>query len=404
MRARPPGANDRQMSHMHQHLAPRTSSNARPVHPILGALLTVFALGACGTDAEDAGATESTATSDTSRTTESAAATTTSTGTPPTTSATTTAPAAELPSPPRVLYEWYPAGENVKTIIVSDETLRTPPVRVVPDGDGAAVHASWSTDGTQLTWEVLRSNDTSSVWTADADGSNPVERVTCLADPCVEMSYPAFSPDDSKLLVTRFDLAPDGNWGVSHLVVVDLATDEQTIIASTEDGTTSFYSGTWSPDGSQVAVALETYTDPSQSNRSGAEIVVYDTDPSTDDEPVTITPAELFAGYPRWHPTENRILFASWDIDAYQGSEPSQLYSAAADGSELTQITNVDYSTTQRRPGEATWTPDGNRIIATIGVVINGGLGDAKVAYIDPTTGAITETEASGAMPDLQPD
>ena len=39
-----------------------------------------------------------------------------------------------------------------------------------------------------------------------------------------------------------------------------------------------------------------------------------DTDPATGDHPVTVTPADLFAGYPRWHPTDDRILFASWDL------------------------------------------------------------------------------------------
>ena len=190
-----------------------------------------------------------------------------------------------LPPEPLVLYEWYPAGENTKTIIVSDDELTAPPVRVVPKSDGAAVHSSWSRDGSQFTWEVLRGNDTASVWTANADGSEPVERVACEEASCVEMSYPAFSPDDSQLLVTRFDIADDGDWGASHLVVVDLATGKQTIIASTADGTASFYSATWSPDGSNVAAQLETYPDASQSTIAGSAIVVVDTDPATSGRP-----------------------------------------------------------------------------------------------------------------------
>ncbi len=89
-----------------------------------------------------------------------------------------------------------------------------------------------------------------------------------------------------------------------------------------------------------------------------------DTDPSTADALTPITAAELNAGYPRCHPTEDRILFAPFDLDAYQGAEESQLYTIASDGSRLTQLTHVDYTTSRRRPGEATWTPDGKRIIA----------------------------------------
>jgi Tol biopolymer transport system component/lysophospholipase L1-like esterase len=312
-------------------------------------------------------------------------------------------PIAGLPPAPLVLYEWYPAGEDTKSIIVSDAELTAPPVRVVPESDGAAIHAAWSHDGSRFTWEVLRNDDTASVWTANADGSDPVERVVCSAAPCVEMSYPAFSPDDEQLLVTRFDAAGDGDWGPSHLVVVDLATGEQTIIASTADGATAFYSATWSPDGSQVAAALETYTDATENTRTGNTIVVVDTDPTTPDAPIPVTDPALFAGYPRWHPTDDRILFASWDLDAFQGAEESQLYTVGADGSGLTQITNVDDPTTTRRPGEASWTSDGQRIIASIGVVSSGHVVDVKIAWIDPATGAITETEASGAMPTLQP-
>ncbi len=275
-------------------------------------------------------------------------------------------------------------------------------MQVVPDSDGAAVHANWSHDGTMFTWEVL-TGDGANVWTAAVDGSGPVERVTCAAAPCVQMSYPSLASDDQSLLLTRYDVAVGGAWGPSHLVLVDLESGEQTIIASTADGTTSFYMSSMSPDGSLVAATLETYTDASQDTRTASEVVVVDTDPATGDPPVGITDAALFAGYPRWHPVDDRILFASWDLDAYQGAEESQLYTIAPDGSGLTQITDVDHAATGRRPGEASWTPDGERIIASMGVVVGGTVVDVKIAYVDPATGEITETDASGAMPVRQP-
>jgi Tol biopolymer transport system component len=355
-------------------------------------------LAACGNSDGDAGSEQTPASSITADSITVDSITVPVTDAPPVTESTVLS----LPPEPLVLYEWYPAGENTKTIIVSDDELTAPPVRVVPESDGAAVHSSWSRDGSQFTWEVL-AGDTATVWTANADASDPKEQVVCEAAPCVEMSYPAFSPDGSQLLVTRFDIADGGDWGPSHLVVVDLATGEQTIIASTADGTTSFYSATWSPDGSYVAAQLETYPDASQSTTTGSEIVLVDTDPATADAPTPITDPALFAGYPRWHPTDDRILFASWDLDGFQGDEQSQLYTVGSDGSGLTQITNVDYTTTSRRPGEASWTPDGTRIIASVGVVQGGRVVDVKVSWIDPTTGAITETSASGAMPTLQP-
>ncbi len=54
-------------------------------------------------------------------------------------------------------------------------------------------------------------------------------------------------------------------------------------------------------------------------------------------------------------------------------------------------------------PREPSWTPDGTRIIASIGAVENGRAVDVKIAYVDPVTGEIDETAAPGAMPALQP-
>lgn len=367
-------------------------------------VLLALAMSACGADDDSdtsSSATLPTTTATADPTTTVSTQPTESSVTAPTTTP-TSGPEVSLPSEPRVLYEWYPAGEGTKSIIVSDATLTAPPVRVVPDADGAAIHSNWSHDGTMFTWEVLRSNDTASVWVANADGSEPTEAAVCEADPCAEISYPSFATGDRQLLVTRFDVA-DGGWGPSHLVLVDVDTGDQTIIASTADGSTAFYTSTMSPDGKHVAATLETYTDITENVRTKSEIVVVDTDPATTDPPVPITDTALSAGYPRWHPFEDRILFASWDLDSNQGAEESQLYTISADGSDLTQITSVDYTTTHRRPGEASWTPDGQRIIASIGVVRGGSVADVKIAYIDPNTGEITETTASGAMPNLQP-
>lgn len=396
---------------MHPHHSnARTDPGAKRPHAVIGALLALVAMTACGSDLDDGAATPATsdasrlaAQPDTTSPDPSVPEVTASATTPDTTTPTTTAGQIEgLPEAPLVLYEWYPADGDTKTIVVSDAELTAPPVRIVPAQDGAAIHSNWSPDGMKLTWEVL-AGDTASVWTANADGSEPTEVATCLAEPCVQMAWPSFASNGQQLLVTRYDLNDQGDWGPSHLVLVDLTNGNQTIIASTQDGTTAFYMSTMSPDGSQVAATLETYTDATQNTRTKSEVVVIDTDPATTEAPVPITDPALYGGYPRWHPSEDRILFASFDLDAYQGDEESQLYTIASDGSSLTQLTRVDYTTTQRRPGEASWTPDGQRIIASIGVVEGGSVVDVKIAYIDPSTGEIDETSASGAMPTLQP-
>lgn len=307
---------------------------------------------------------------------------------------------ADLPASPMILFEWYPAGGDTKTVIVTDEGATVGAVQIVPDAAGNAVHAAWAPSGEEFAWEVLGDPE-GSVWTAKADGSGANETVTCEADPCVQMSFPAYSPDGTRMLVTRYDIDDSGTWSSSHLVIVDLATVDQSVVASTADGSTSFYSGSWSPDGTRIAAQLETYPDDEQEEITSSVIVVVDVDPATPDAPVAVTDPALFAGYPRWHPTDDLVLFASWDLDAFHAGEDSQLYTVASDGSGLAQITHVGPD--DGRPGEATWTPDGKRIIASIGIVIDDVVQDVKVAWIDPATGEIEQLSQSGAMPTLQP-
>lgn len=310
---------------------------------------------------------------------------------------------ATLPDGQLVLFEWYPAGGDQKTIVVSNADLTAPAVEVAePSSSASNVHADWAPERDRFAYEVLTNEGTSSIWVASADGSEGFEAIACDAEPCLQMSWPAWSADGSAILAVQYDLADNGDWGPSHLVVVELETGERTVLASTADGATAFYLPTWSPDGSQVAVHLESYPDAAETEITGSVVIVYDADPTTADVGLPITPTELFAGYAKWHPTEDRILFASWDLNAFQGDEASQLFEVRSDGSGLRQITSLD-AANDGRPGEASWTPDGAGIIAAIGHVSAGSVDDVKIAYIDPTTGEVQRSMQSGAMPKLQP-
>lgn len=312
----------------------------------------------------------------------------------------TTPKAPPLPPEPRILFEWYGTNAQGKSILVTNADATASAVQIVPAVTAAEpVHAQWSRDGSQFTWEVLGRDGTASVWIANADGTQPVMVAQCEEDPCAQVAYPSFSPDGSQLLVTRYDSA-DVGWGPSHLVVVDLVTGTQTIIASTPDGLTSFRGGSWSPDGTTIAAWHETFPTVEQEEFSGNDIVIVDADPNTPEELNPITDPALFAGYPRWHPTEDRILFSSWDLHNFQGDEPSQLYTVSSTGKELTQVTRAKPG--EQRPGEASWTPDGKQIIASLGIVDATQVVDVKIGWVDPVNGEITATTQSGAMPSLQ--
>ena len=259
------------------------------------------------------------------------------------------------------------------------------------------MHANWSHDGSKFASGGARRAGRERV-DADADGTKPTERAACQADPCAQLSYPSFSPDDSHLLVTRYDLADDGQWGPSHLVLVDLDTGKQTVIASTADGTTRSTTQACPPTAPRSPQRWSTTRMLGRVNARGAR--------SSWSTPTPARMASLphhragplrrvptMAPNPGPHPL--RIL----EPRRFPGEEEWQLYTVASDGTDLAQVTTVDYGMAKRRPGSANWTPDGAQIIASVGVVDEGRVVDVKIAYIDPNTGSIRETKASGAGP-----
>jgi Tol biopolymer transport system component len=79
--------------------------------------------------------------------------------------------------------------------------------------------------------------------------------------------------------------------------------------------------------------------------------------------PTVITAIEEFATYPDWHPTEDLIVFSTYDLSSFQDTDqPSNLFTMRPDGTETTQVT--DFGPGGVRATQPTWTPDG-RILFT---------------------------------------
>lgn len=83
-------------------------------------------------------------------------------------------------------------------------------------------------------------------------------------------------------------------------------------------------------------------------------IAVVDLRDGPEGTPFTIPGTDPFAHHPDWSPTDDLIVFTTYDLSFYsQTDEPN--------GTELTQITF--FGPGEDRATQPRWTPDGRRII-----------------------------------------
>jgi Tol biopolymer transport system component len=311
-----------------------------------------------------------------------------------------------LPDEPRLLFEWFPPGSSMKTIFLAqDDGLSAVAVTTDVATDVEHVHADWSPDGMQIAFEALADAGPASIWITDADGAHAVETIVCESAGCLQQSYPSWSPDGKSIVFVQGDGVDGRTWGPASIVVMNLATKERRTLAVTADGTAAYYSPRWSRDGTRIVAQYETYPDAEESEISSSEVVVMPADGSS--APVGLTTPALFAGHPDWSPTEDLIVFDSYDLSAFFPVSPgdTNVYVMNPDGSEVRQLTNTTLDQLQRI-GEPTWTPDGKRIVASRGVLAapdNKSIIDALIVFVDPSSGEVTVTGVQGAQVRLQP-
>jgi Tol biopolymer transport system component len=232
----------------------------------------------------------------------------------------------------------------------------------------AVAYPSWSADGSEIAFIAFAANrdpggltfTRSEVWVASVVGGD-ARRIAACEDPCIQLGYPDFSPDGTELAFIRYDLMPDRTWGPSFLDVLDLATGERRVVSQTEDGVTAYYEPSWSPDGKWIVVALETYTDATESITTGSRLAVVAADGSSI-QPSLVTPADLLAGTPDWGPGDSIVFAVPESVEGW--ADTRQMYTIEADGSDLRQLTTDDqvpYTT------DPVWTADGSRIVFSTG-------------------------------------
>jgi len=265
----------------------------------------------------------------------------------------------------------------------------------------------WSPAGSRLAFERYTDPSWTSgaVWTAAADGSDARQLAACPGGSCRSLRMPAWSPDGTGIAVVRYDVAADGvTAGPSAIVVIDVANGDPRTVAETRGGRTSFANPRWSPDGRSMVLEIDRYSSAKQDVMTGSAIAIVKVDGAASAEPRLVTRYEDFGSHPDWSSDGRRIVFGSYDIDAFAkgGTGPSNLFIVAVDGGAPTAVTDLPLGGS--RAGQASWTPDGARIIFT---KVDGtdfdGLGARHPTFINPDGSHLDEKYDFGTFARLQP-
>ena len=133
--------------------------------------------------------------------------------------------------------------------------------------DGEQEHPDWSRDGSRIAFDRALPGPTSQsgdpyrdLWVINADGSGARQLASC-SSPCYQLAYPSWSPDDRSVLISRFDELDGDTWGSGAIEIVDVATGARRTVIESADGSLSYHSPRFSPDGSEIVFTIETWTD-----------------------------------------------------------------------------------------------------------------------------------------------
>jgi len=178
------------------------------------------------------------------------------------------------------------------------------------------------------------------------------------------------------------------------LSVLDIKRHHLTNVATTHwpdflDGPAS-----WSPDGRTIAFDI-LHWDPTNAFIDGSRVMTVPANGSA--KATQLDEISSFAAYPDWSPDGGRLVYNTRDLGEGPHDGPSNLFTMKADGSDVRQLTTASTSS-DMRIGHPRWDPDGSRIWVTI---LRGG--DVNPAWVDPTSGAVTELGVNGSRPEPRP-
>lgn len=241
--------------------------------------------------------------------------------------------------------EWSPDGMRlIVPAFASDGRVST--ATMAADGSGFAVFDipdptlnvacwGWSPDGERLaceSWDETRPHRASGIFTVDSTDGKGLERLTSNPFRSADLTGD-FSPDGSRYAFTRIN--DQRKHGTSAVFVVNADATGVTRLTPWTMG--ACCSVSWSPDGERLLFD------------AGGTFYTMKPDGS-DVTSITLDTGEGFAFPfdPSWSPDGTRVVFSMY----LERLDQVDIFTAAADGSDLVQLTD-----TNREDGWADWGP-----------------------------------------------
>jgi Tol biopolymer transport system component len=290
-----------------------------------------------------------------------------------------------------VSFQWMDAGGEDGIFLVRPDGRGQH--QLAADLPGNQRHPDWSPDGEQLTFIQASPGSPDELWVVAADGQGAKKLLTCDL-PCNEFNYPDWSPDGTAIY---FGLDADARGGAPpttfEVARYDIAGRTVTKVLTRKDGLTAEQPRI-SPEGTKVVFDRGEIV-----GTTGMSIYVADLIGGRERR---LTDPKLFGAHPDWS-VDGLIVFNNYDLGFFQDTtEPSNLYTMKADGTELRQLTT--YGAHATRATQPRFTPDGTGIVYT--QVDGEGFGTRRLAFTNADgTGRrwLTPDPLAGTHPQLRP-
>ena len=288
----------------------------------------------------------------------------------------------------KIVFQSDRAGTNIHTISPTGGTVTN-----LTRSDGNSDPA-FSPDGSKIAFvrSGVRGYD---IFVMNADGSGRRQ----LMDTSAADLQPTWSPDGTQIAFVANNNRPGGDGSMDREIwVMNADGSGQRLLTN---NTSDDYYPAWSPLGDQIAYV----------NHTDRNIYVMDTDPTTNDAPVNLTPNSptgcsptCYQGDdvdPAWSPDGTKIAYVHGygpPTNPYAAGGKPNIWVMDANGNKKTNISNnPDISDIM-----PAWSPDGNKI-AYAGIESDNERNISVMNADGTAPRAIDSTVANDTNPDWQP-